>query len=533
MASPSQLLDPTVLSRITPLGFKAARVVEGSITGLHRSPMHGVSPEFAEHREYAPGDDVRNLDWKVWAKSDRYVTKRYEEESNLRCTMLVDASRSMQYAGKEAQGGRSKFDTASTIAACMMQMLMKQRDSVGLITIDTKPRAVLQPKATNRQAAQILDTLESTKPGGETDLGPVIVRAADQLKRRGMVLVLSDLLCDLDVLYESLGKLQHNGHEVVVMHILDGEEIDLPFNDSIIFKDIEGSEEIFGEPWAFRKAYKKAMEDFIEDVTSRCLSRGIDHVLVRTDQDLGQTLAQYLHRRQRMSATAAGRGRIGGSVFKLVEWAPMEYLKLTLRTNRRRLQLEQWILLLIRTLLILILIFAVARPFLSGNAAAAWLSLGGRTSRVILIDDSLSMGLTAAGESSFQRSAEQAAQLIESLGTQDNLTVVTTSVITSPMSRDAARAAKPNTHGFTVAVPDFETRNPTLAGDELSNLALTSGGAYFTLDRADLLPEALTVGLVDNELIYSDEVWNAPLLILIFLGAILAEWIIRKRCRLV
>lgn len=314
MAQPSTLLDPTVLARITPLGFKAARVVEGSITGLHRSPMHGISPEFAEHREYSPGDDVRNLDWKVWAKSDRYVIKRYEEESNLRCTILVDASRSMEYAGKEAQQGRSKFETAATIAACMSQLMMKQRDAVGLITIDTKPRAVLQPKATNRQAAQILDTLESTRPGGETELGPVIARAADQLKRRGLILVLSDLLCDLDSLYESLGKLQHNGHEIVVMHILDGEELDLPFNDSIIFKDIEGSEEVFGEPWAFRKAYQEAMKEFVETVTSRCLSRGIDHLMVRTDQDLGQTLAQYLHRRQRMAATTAGRGGGGGSV---------------------------------------------------------------------------------------------------------------------------------------------------------------------------------------------------------------------------
>lgn len=314
MAQPSQLLDPDVLTRINPLGFKAARVVEGSITGLHRSPMHGISPEFAEHREYTAGDDVKNLDWKVWAKSDRYVIKRYEEESNLRCTLLLDASRSMQYAGKEAQHGRSKFETASTIAACMAQLLMKQRDAVGLITMDTKPRAIHPPKSTSRQMAQVLDTLESTKPGGETDLGPVIVRAADQLKRRGMIVVLSDLLCDLDTLYESLGKLQHNGHEVVVMHILDGEEIDLPFNDSIIFKDIEGSEEVFGEPWAFRKAYQQAMAEFIDSVTARCRTQGVDHVLIRTDQDLGQTLAHYLHRRQRMGTSTAGRGRIGGSV---------------------------------------------------------------------------------------------------------------------------------------------------------------------------------------------------------------------------
>lgn len=312
MAERSPFLDPELLARITPLGLKAARVVEGSITGLHRSPMHGVSPEFAEHREYTPGDDVKNLDWKVWAKSDRYVIKRYEEESNLRCTVMLDCSRSMQYAGSKAKQGRSKFEAAATLTACLTKLLMSQRDSVGLITIDTKPRHVLQPKATNRQLAQILDTLETTKPGGETDLGPVILRAADQLKRRGMVILISDFLCDLENLYEALGKLQHNGNEVIVLHVLDGEEIDLSFNDSIIFKDIEGSEEIFGEPWAFRKAYKQAMQDFVGQLQSRCQFAGMDHVLLRTDEDLAQKMAHYLHRRQRMAASTAGRGQMGG-----------------------------------------------------------------------------------------------------------------------------------------------------------------------------------------------------------------------------
>ncbi|MEM9415228.1 MAG: DUF58 domain-containing protein [Planctomycetota bacterium] len=311
MAQRSPLLDPDILARITPLGLKAARVVEGSITGMHRSPMHGVSPEFAEHREYSPGDDVKNLDWKVWAKSDRYVIKRYEEESNLRCTVMLDCSRSMQYAGKNASKGRSKYEAAATLTACLSELLMSQRDAVGLITIDTKPRHVLEPKSTKRQKAQLMDTLETTVPGGETDLGPVILRAADQLKRRGMVIVISDFLCDLDNLYDALGKLQHKAHEVIVLHVLDGEEIDLSFNDSIIFKDIEGSEEVFGEPWAFRKAYKAAMEEFIEQVRSRCQFAGIDHVLVRTDADMAQTMAQYLHRRQRIASSAAGRGQIG------------------------------------------------------------------------------------------------------------------------------------------------------------------------------------------------------------------------------
>jgi len=313
MADLPTLLDPKVLARITSLGFKSAKVVEGSITGMHRSPMHGVSPEFSEHREYTPGDDVKNLDWKVWAKSDRYVIKRYEEESNLRCTLMVDASRSMHYAGKDADGGRTKFQTAATVAACMSKMLMGQRDAVGLITIDTKPRQVLRPAATKRQMARILDTLESTKPGGETDLGPVILRAADQVKRRGMIVILSDFLCDLDNLYEALGKLQHNGHEVVVFHTLDHEEIDLPFNNSIIFKDIEGTEEIFGEPWAFRKAYKKAIEEFIDNVSKRCQFAGIDHVLLRSDEPLDEALAHFLHRRQRMASSLSRGSIVGGA----------------------------------------------------------------------------------------------------------------------------------------------------------------------------------------------------------------------------
>ncbi len=293
-------LQPDVLSRITRLGLRATRVVEGSISGLHRSPLHGVSPEFADHREYTPGDDLKNLDWRVFARSNRFYIKRFEEESNLRCSIVLDASASMKYRGRDAR--QSKFDYAASLAACMAAMLMKQRDSVGLITFDNTIRAILRPSATRSQLGKILDTLGNTQPGKETELGPVIAEAADRIHKRGMVIVISDLLADLDALYRGLGKLQYAGHEIIVFHVLDRDEIELPFGDSVIFRDIEPpaggkGEEVFAEPWAFRKAYRQAMEVFIEEVRTRCRFCGIDHVLVRTDQDMGLALSHYLHER--------------------------------------------------------------------------------------------------------------------------------------------------------------------------------------------------------------------------------------------
>jgi len=296
----SNYLQPDILARITQLGLRATRVVEGSISGLHRSPLHGVSPEFADHREYTPGDDLKNLDWRVFARSNRFYIKRFEEESNLRCSILLDASASMKYRGRDAT--QSKFDYACTLAASMAAMLMKQRDSVGLVTFDTAIRGFLRPSATQSQLGKILDTLESTEPGKETEIGPVIAQAADRIHKRGMVIVVSDLLADLDELYKGLGKLQYAGHEIIVFQVLDRDEIDLPFGDSVIFKDIEPAggakpEEVFAEPWAFRKAYQQAMQRFVDDVRARCRFCGIDHLLLHTDEDLGLSLSHYLHER--------------------------------------------------------------------------------------------------------------------------------------------------------------------------------------------------------------------------------------------
>lgn len=302
MAESSAFLKPDVLARITPLGLRAHKVVEGTISGLHRSPLHGVSVEFADYREYAPGDDLKRLDWRAYARSNRYVVKRYEEESNFRATILLDASASMNYG----RGGMSKFVYAATIAASLAALCVRQRDAVGLVTFDTAEQAMIRPSATQANLKKIIEALERTRPDRETELGVVMSKVCDQIRGRGVVIVISDLLTDLEAFYSSLGRLQHNGHEIMILHVLDREEIELPFKDSVLFKDIEGAEQIFAEPWAFRKAYKAAMEQFIDEVGKKCRFGGIDHLLLQTDEDLGTTMSHFLHYRERIAASKRG-----------------------------------------------------------------------------------------------------------------------------------------------------------------------------------------------------------------------------------
>jgi uncharacterized protein (DUF58 family) len=302
-------LSPDVLARITPLGLRAERVVEGTISGLHRSPLHGVSVEFADYREYSPGDDLKRLDWRAYARSNRYFIKQYEEESNLRCTLLMDASASMAYAGKKS--AMSKYDYAATTAASLAHLLIKQRDAVGLALVDKEERAWLRPAATQANLAKLIDLLERSKPDRETDLAVAMAKVTSQIASRGLIIILSDLLTDLDPFYGALGRLRHDGHEVLVFQILDDDEIELPFGDSVLFKDIEGSEELFAEPWAFRKQYNAAMLSFIDGVRTRCHGTGIEHVLLNTSDPLDTALSHYLHRRQRSAAAKHKSGGVG------------------------------------------------------------------------------------------------------------------------------------------------------------------------------------------------------------------------------
>lgn len=305
MAHAARYADPAVLARIASLGLRAQRVVEGTISGLHRSPLQGVSPEFAAYREYAPGDDLKRLDWRAFARSNRFFIKQYEEESNLRCTIVLDASASMKYVRRGA--ALNKFDYAATLAASLATLCVQQRDAVGLALFDQDEQAFLRPVATQAQLAKIIDVLERARPDRQTDLGGELTRLVEKLRGRGMVVIVSDLLTDLESFYAGLGRLQHAGHELLVLQVLDPDEIELPFGDSVLFRDIEGSEELFAEPWAFRKAYRAAMEKFIDEAGQRCRFAGIDHELFRTDADMAIALSQYLHRRQVAGARRGGK----------------------------------------------------------------------------------------------------------------------------------------------------------------------------------------------------------------------------------
>jgi uncharacterized protein (DUF58 family) len=299
--------SPEALARIKRLGLRARHAVQGTLNGLNHSPYKGSSVEFADYREYVPGDDLRRLDWRIYARTGRHVIKEFEEETNLRATFLLDASASMRYGALPGVEERwSKFDYASTLTATLATLLVTQRDCAGLLLFDEAARHYLRPASTQLQVRKICETLEGTEPERQTQLGEVIARAADEIPRRGLIFIVSDLLTDLDAFFASLGRLKNRAHEIVLVHVLDRDELELPFEGSINFRDLEGSEQLMAEPRFFRDAYKQAMRDFCEGVEARAANFGSDYIQLCTDQDLGPALAYYLARRQRLSGAHRG-----------------------------------------------------------------------------------------------------------------------------------------------------------------------------------------------------------------------------------
>lgn len=299
------MLDPQLTAAVNAVGFAVRRPMEGPVSGHHRSPLHGLSPEFVDYRSYTPGDDLKNLDWKAHARSDRYYIKRYEEESNLRAFLIVDDSASMAYQPVGGSNSRStrqrltKFQIATQIAVALTSCLLKQRDTVGLLTASRDVRIELRPSTSSSQLTQMIDKLSTRECAGETDLLGAISSAIDQLPRRAVIVVLSDFLTELDGLEQLLGKFRYAGHELIGCQILDRDEVDLPFQDSVIFKDIEGEDELFAEPWAFRKAYSAAMQEYRDDVQRRIQAAGYQFWPVVTDDDLPKLIPRYLFERRR------------------------------------------------------------------------------------------------------------------------------------------------------------------------------------------------------------------------------------------
>ncbi|HRF02581.1 MAG TPA: DUF58 domain-containing protein [Pirellulaceae bacterium] len=294
-------LDPRTLDRIRRLDVRARLVVEGFLTGQHQSPYHGFAVEFASHREYVPGDDIRHIDWKVWSKTDRLYIKEYEEETNLRCQLLVDCSRSMDYGSKSDW---SKFDHAATAAASLAYLLQQQQDSVGLLTFGNAIRTQVRPAAGPNHIRQLLHVLETTKPDETTDVGKVFRDVAGQLKQRGLVAIFSDLFVDEATLRESLERFRHRGHEVIVFQVMHSDELRFPFDENTLFKGMEQSVQLYAEPRSLRKAYLESVERFLERTRSVCGGLGIDHVMVDTAEPLDAVLARYLAFRQRVRRRA-------------------------------------------------------------------------------------------------------------------------------------------------------------------------------------------------------------------------------------
>jgi uncharacterized protein (DUF58 family) len=304
MTTPHTYLDSKTLDRIKRLDVRARLVVEGFITGQHRSPYHGFAVEFATHREYAPGDDIRHIDWKVWSKTDRLYIKEYEEETNLKCTIMLDASKSMRYGGDATGQGWSKFDYAATGAASLAYLLQQQQDAVGLVTFNTKVVKNLPPSSHPNHLKLMLHELQETQPDDKTDMAHVFPELARQTRRRGMIVLFSDLFLDLPTLAESLKQFRLRRHEVILFHVMHDDELTFPFQDNTLFKGLEMPVQLHTEPRALRRSYLEAVEKFLEDVRKTCATTGVDYVLMNTKEPLDAVLGSYLTFRHKVRRSA-------------------------------------------------------------------------------------------------------------------------------------------------------------------------------------------------------------------------------------
>ncbi len=276
--------------------LKARLVVEGFIAGLHRGPYRGFSVEFAEHRAYMPGDPIKHVDWKVYAKTDRFFVKQFEEETNLRAYVVLDTSASMGYSS----GGVSKLEYGSMLAASLMYLMLKQQDSVGLLAFDTRIRKFIPPRSTRSHLHLLLKELGEQRPGEQTDVGSALDQLAERIQRRGLIILISDLQDDPEKVISGLRHFRHRKHEVLVFHILDPSEVAFPFEGEVVLKDLETKEEIHTEPWRVRERYQEAVRGWLLNYRRRCRESAIDYVPAETSTPYDELLFSYLQKRKRL-----------------------------------------------------------------------------------------------------------------------------------------------------------------------------------------------------------------------------------------
>jgi uncharacterized protein (DUF58 family) len=290
-------LQPEIVAQLANMELRARLVVEGFITGLHKSPYHGFSVEFTEHRQYMPGDEIRHIDWKAYGKTDRYYIKQFEEETNLKSYLILDASKSMAYT---SGAYLRKVVYASYIAAALAYLMVEQRDAVGLTIFDERVRTFLPPRGTKLYLKQLLRELEVLQPGERTLTGEALHQVAERIKRRGLVIVLSDLFDDPRQVMTALKHFRHKGNEVIVLQVLDPLERSFAFAHDAVFRDMETKEEMMTQPSHIQKAYQESMREFLETYKRECRENAIDYVLLDTSTPFDRALFEYLNKRKRI-----------------------------------------------------------------------------------------------------------------------------------------------------------------------------------------------------------------------------------------
>ncbi|MBI45468.1 MAG: DUF58 domain-containing protein [Candidatus Marinimicrobia bacterium] len=289
-------LSSSVIKKISNIALRAKLVVEGFIIGLHKSPYHGFSVEFSEHRPYSFGDEIKYIDWKLLAKTDKLYIKQFEEETNLNCHILFDTSASMQYGSGEIQ----KFDYAQTLCASLSYMMIKQQDAVGLTTFDTKINISIPPKSRPSHLNILLNTLHHSKVQGETKISNILHSLAESMKKRGLIILISDLFDDQEDVIKGLRHFRYKGHEIIVFHIMDDKEISLDFNESVNFIDLENNDSMKTDPRQIKSAYQKAYSNFCNQYKNECSKNNIDYVPVNTSDSLDKSLIEYLIKRTKV-----------------------------------------------------------------------------------------------------------------------------------------------------------------------------------------------------------------------------------------
>jgi uncharacterized protein (DUF58 family) len=291
-----RFLDPTVVSKLATMELRARLIVEGFVTGMHRSPYKGFSVEFAEHRQYMPGDPLKHIDWKVYGKTDRFYVKEYEEETNLRGYVLLDASASMGYSSD----GMSKLEYGRYLSAAITYLMLKQQDSAGLLVFDDEVREFVPPRSSPRQLHVLLSLLDSVEASSVTDIGLVLHDLARRMKRRGLVILISDLLDDPSDVLPGLKHFRHLRHEVVVFHLLDPREAEFDFDVDATFRDMETGDLMTTEPFSIRGDYRDAVAEWMAGLRRECAESRIDYVPVLTTTPYDRALFSYLEKRKRM-----------------------------------------------------------------------------------------------------------------------------------------------------------------------------------------------------------------------------------------